>query len=508
MEIKFVNVHEHNIHVAISKMIEFKKSYKLNGYKELKAKEEMDISLTNTYYNVKCRICDKIFIKSNESQKFLVHKNNFGQLINSFDDKKKIESVFIENIPGTNLLFNKDFYPEEFYGIKYAQMFDDKKIYIGTEEEEKNYFHKSYLELKEKLELKESNKFKGGIMFKEQTDEKNGKYDIVVDINSILSLRNKGWDIKYPIGKEDYKEKVKKESIIIGVLGNRNKGKSFILAKLSGYQIKQGFSLKTEGISVKFSKADDDDNKFLTILDSAGQEVPLLKEENIENNQKKEQLQNNEKKEIEEKKELEEKEEIEEKKDINEIKMDSEIIEKEENKEIKQKKDEIEENKEKKEKNEINNNAQINEDEEFNKNSELEKLLRDKLITEKFIEDFIISNSNVLVLVVGSITLNEQKLMKRIKQSLKENQELFVIHNLQNYYEKTQVNDYIDNTLKKLFELQIHENKFFDVDKNLNDRYFVETDKDVTHLIFVNDYSSIGEFYNKATREKNMLFCC
>ena len=51
-------------------------------------------------------------------------------------------------------------------------MFDDKKIYIGTEEEEKNYFHKSYLELKEKLELKESNKFKGGIMFKEQTDEK------------------------------------------------------------------------------------------------------------------------------------------------------------------------------------------------------------------------------------------------------------------------------------------------------------------------------------------------
>ena len=89
METKFVNVHEHNIHVAIAKMIEFKKSYKLSGYKELKAKEEMDISLINTYYNVKCRICDKIFIKSNESQKFLVPKNNFDKLINSFDDKKK-----------------------------------------------------------------------------------------------------------------------------------------------------------------------------------------------------------------------------------------------------------------------------------------------------------------------------------------------------------------------------------------------------------------------------------
>ena len=151
MEIKFVNVHEHNIHVAIAKMIEFKRSYKLSEYKELKAKEEMDISLINTFYNVKCRICNKIFIKSNESQKFLVSKNNIEGLINSFNDRQILESVTFENRPGINLVFNKDFYPEEFYGIKYVPRFDDKKIYIGTEEEKKNYFHINYLELKEKL---------------------------------------------------------------------------------------------------------------------------------------------------------------------------------------------------------------------------------------------------------------------------------------------------------------------------------------------------------------------
>ena len=508
-----MNVHEHNIHIATSKMTEYKKCFRLSGYEELKPKEEMVISLINTYYNVKCRICDKIFIKSNESQKFIVSKDNIEGLINSFDDKQKLEGVSFENRPGINLLLNKDFYPEEFYGIKYAPRFDDKMIYIGTEEEKKNYFHKSYLELKEKLELIELNKFNGGIMFKEQLDEEIGKYDIVVDINSILSLQDKGWDINYPLGKEDYEKKVKKESIIMGVLGNRNKGKSFILAKLSGYQIKQGFSIKTEGISVKFSKTDEDDNKFLIILDSAGQEVPLLKVENFENNQKKVIKENNEikeKNEIEENNEIKEIKEIEEKKEIkdnNEIKIIKEKNEIEENKEIKQKKEnnKIEENKE--EKNKINNNqdnknVQINADEDFNKNSELEKLLRDKLITEKFIEDFIILNSNVLVLVVGSITLNEQKLMKRIKQSLKDNQELFVIHNLQNFYEKTQVNDYIENTLKKLFGLQIHENRFYDTDKNLYDRYFVEIDKEgtqVTHLIFVNDYSPIGDFYNKPT---------
>jgi len=247
MELKFVNVHEHNIHIATSKMTEYKKCFRLSEYKELKPKEEMVISLINTYYNVKCRICDKIFIKSNESQKFIVSKDNIEGLINSFDDKQKLEGVSFENRPGINLLLNKDFYPEEFYGIKYAPRFDDKMIYIGTEEEKKNYFHKSYLELKEKLELIELNKFNGGIMFKEQLDEKKGKYDIVVDINSILSLQDKGWNIDYPLGKDDYEKKVKKESIIMGVLGNRNKGKSFILAKLSGYQIKQGFSIKTEG---------------------------------------------------------------------------------------------------------------------------------------------------------------------------------------------------------------------------------------------------------------------
>ena len=277
MELKFVNVHEHNIHIATSKMTEYKKCFRLSGYTELKPNEEMVISLINTYYNVKCRICDKIFIKSNESQKFIVSKDNIEGLINSFDDKQKLEGVSFINV-----LWNKDFYPEEFYVIKYAPRFDDKMIYIGKEEEKKNYFHKSYLELKEKLKSIEFNKFNGGIMFKEQLDEQKGKYDIVVDINSILSLQDKGWDINYPLGKENYEKKVKKESIIMGVLGNRNRGKSFILAKLTGCQFKHGFSVKTDGISVKFSKIDEDDNKFLIILDSVGQEVPLLKADNFE----------------------------------------------------------------------------------------------------------------------------------------------------------------------------------------------------------------------------------
>ena len=236
---------------------------------------------------------------------------------------------------------------------------------------------------------------------------------------------------------------------------------------MSGYQIHQGFSLKTEGISVKFSDSKD---YFLTILDLAGQEVSLLNSENIRNQDEKEN-----------KGEIKENDEIKEnKKDDNNFNL-------------------IEENK----KNQ-NNIKESN----YN-DSLLEECLRDKLVTEKFIEDFIISYSYILVLVVGSITLNEQKLMKRIKNSLKNNQESFVIHNLQNCYKKEQVDDYIENTLKKLFGLKIQENHFFDIDINLYQKYFIKTDKNVTHLIFVNDYCDIAEYYNKAVNGfiKSKLKC-
>ena len=436
-------------------------------------------------------------------------------MINSFDDNQVIESVSFENRPGVNLIKDKNYFSAEFYKINYVPKFDDNTIYLGSEDEKKDYFHKMFLEFKEKIESREEefkinkdklqlgekkiNEYEGSIRFKEQLDDNKGKYDVIIDINSILALYGEGWDIKYPIGKEDYEKKLQRESIIVGVLGNRNKGKSFILSKLSGYEIKQGFSLKTEGISVKFSEADD--NKFLTILDSAGQEVPLLNSENkkveaknekIEEKNEKEAKKEKEEKEannkIEEKNEKEAKNEREEK---NEIEAKGEIEEKKEINNIQNNNDNIQNN----------NNININAEEEFNKDSVLEQCLRDKLITEKFIEDFIIFNSNILILVIGSITLNEQKLMKRIKNSLRENQRLFVIHNLQNFYTKEQVNDYVENTLKKLFGLKIRENKFYGFDKDLNDKYYVETDKSVTHLIFVNAYCDITDYYNKPTYE-------
>ena len=147
-------------------------------------------------------------------------------------------------------------------------------------------------------------------------------------------------------------------------------------------------------------------------MDSAGQEVPLLQSANN----------------------LKEKNNEEENKKQNEIKIEND-------------KENIKEG---------NDKENIKEEKALNETKLLEKCLRDKLITEKFLEEFIIHTSDVLILVVGNITLNEQKILTRIKNSLqKEKKNIYVIHNLQNYQRKEQVEDYIENTLKKLILKEI-----------------------------------------------------
>ena len=59
-------------------------------------------------------------------------------------------------------------------------------------------------------------------------------YDIVIDINSVKRLNTDGWKVKFTKrGLNKYKQYKDKKLITIGVIGNNNKGKSFLLSKLS-----------------------------------------------------------------------------------------------------------------------------------------------------------------------------------------------------------------------------------------------------------------------------------
>ena len=245
-------------------------------------------------------------------------------------------------------------------------------------------------------------------------DNYNGFYDIIIDIKSIANLNKEGWEINYS-NREFYNSKKDCPTITIGVIGNGNKGKSFFLQKLSEYNIPKGFNVKTKGLSIRYAEKEDHN---LTILDSAGQETPLL-----------------------------------------------------------------------------NNNNEI--DNEY--------LLRDKLNTELFIQKFIILKSKILFIVVGNITLSEQKLITRIKKEGK-NKQIFIIHNLQIFQTKEQVEDYIENTLKKMYKIQerIFQNFTGTDKKNTYNKFFVEEDdenenKNIVHLILINDYCENNEYYNLST---------
>ena len=71
-------------------------------------------------------------------------------------------------------------------------------------------------------------------------------YDVIIDINSIKDI-NKGWEIKMSQRAKEKYNSLKKEKIIkIGVTGNLNKGKSFLLSKISKIKLPSGTSIRTE----------------------------------------------------------------------------------------------------------------------------------------------------------------------------------------------------------------------------------------------------------------------
>ena len=444
-------IHRHKVLLSTAKKVNHL-CFELNGNEEIKNDSIVDIDNSVIYFSLYCKECKYFLLKPKEIVNFKVTSTKYERLNNYFNQKGEVENVFYADKPNKNLVKDSGYFHWDFYKLTPGPEYDCNTIYVGTEAEQKEFFHRLYIYLRSKILKKEKEiqqnktnleegkkeleKYKSKIHFKQDDDkddiELKDAYDIIIGINSILSLNKEGWPIKFPKGKENYENKIKKPSIIIGVLGNRNKGKSFILGKLSGYPVPQGFSIKTEGISISFGEKVD---HCIAILDSAGQEVPLLSKENKEE-------------------------------EVNNIEADDE-------------------------------------------NNSLDKCLRDKLITEKFIEQFIIHTSDILVLVVGSITLNEQKILERIRKFL-QNKFLFVVHNLQNFSTKEQVDDYVENTLKKLYGIKIEENFFQNIkDKNnienenkFNKIYYVEeNNRKITHLIFINDYCDFSEYYNTPTTD-------
>ena len=274
-------------------------------------------------------------------------------------------------------------------------------------------------------------------------------YDVIVSIKSIMDISKEGWNIKFSNNfQKDSKNLINNKALKIGIIGNSNKGKSFILSKLSKIQLPEGTSIKTEGLSVKYPDLEIYKDRRITLLDSAGLETPVLEE-------------NNEK----EKKYLD-----------------------------KQQKD-----------GKGNNNFGKQEQDE-RENEIFKEKSREKIITESFLQNYIIYNSDILLVVVGILTYSEQKILNKIKSNLKKklpNKPIIcIIHNLITYIKVDQVKSYIEETLLKsvTFKLEEHLKINTSIESQTGIAYH-EKDKDsnIYHLIFANDYSEAGQYYNDYT---------
>jgi hypothetical protein len=143
------------------------------------------------------------------------------------------------------------------------------------------------------------------------------------------------------------------------------------------------------------------------------------------------------------------------------------------------------------------------------KNELFREKSREKLITELFLQNYIINNSDILIVVVDSLSFSEQKLLLKVKKEMERLKRktplpLYVIHNLKSFTSKKQVEDYIDNTLLKsaTFSLKkVLDPNFEEKKKDLFCYYEVEKDREksqqeIYHLLYANEESEAGKIFN------------
>ena len=270
-------------------------------------------------------------------------------------------------------------------------------------------------------------------------------YDVIVPIQSITDI-TKGWNLKLSNRfVNNYNNFINQKALKIGIIGNSNKGKSFILSKLSKIDLPSGTSIKTEGLSIKYPELNDYPNRRIILLDSAGLETPVL----ITSNEK--------------------------------VQIDNQGDNQ-------------------------NNNKII---EETNGIDLFKEKSKEKIITEIFLQNYIIYNCDILIVVVGILTYSEQKILnkiktklKREKTSIKSNNNLFIIHNLMTYTTIEQVETYIEQTLLKSATFQLEKHIQINC-KNESPKgicfYEKNSNPKIFHLIFANEFSEAGNYYNEYT---------
>ena len=284
------------------------------------------------------------------------------------------------------------------------------------------------------------------IIYGQNRSNDKSMYDAIFKCESINKLYHDEWTyILYNrfLERMQIKDEENRKFCTICLIGETNKGNTFLLNLLTDNKLQSGIEYKTIGISCKFTNfkynandLDEDDRKekeakFL-IFDSAGRSEPLLIEPELK--------------------------------------------------------------------------AKLS-DEELKNRVEADN--KDLKLSEDFIKNFLISHSRIILVVVNQLTLAEQIFLYELKNDNEDKfEELFIIHNLFNFENKRDIENYIDNTIVHSIYFDISKD-YFETNKtdNINEInkpfYFTEEQKNakgnqylIAHL-FLGNTNSTDEWIQK-----------
>jgi hypothetical protein len=133
-----------------------------------------------------------------------------------------------------------------------------------------------------------NNRRKANYIYEDFFADRNSiNYDMILNFYSFLQLKKNGWTCYFtPEGKEKYDKCIKEYNIVIGILGMKNRGKSYLLGRImenDDYKPPSGFLITTYGISCNFPKNTKTGSFFIT-LDTAGKDSPLLQNDLFKDN--------------------------------------------------------------------------------------------------------------------------------------------------------------------------------------------------------------------------------
>lgn len=145
-------------------------------------------------------------------------------------------------------------------------------------------------------------------------------------------------------------------------------------------------------------------------------------------------------------------------------------------------------------------------------------MLNDKVFSESFLDCFICEISDFIIIVVGHITFEDQKYIKRIVNENKNLKKIFVIHFFDDCKTLVQANFRIDKEIKGIFHvkdvpvdiknlLKINDNQLgkfnrtIYVEDSLNEASFLnyELRNCTIHLVYAKEGTSVAKYFNGMT---------